>query len=142
MALTNTERQARWRERHIRERRLAQRLVNLLVRQHTDEKHIEEIAIILNQLLNRWGGRTLRRKLVDLTKAKPPEWGKRNLALEVELHATEREAWKHDHPGVEYPEHECGLTDRQYSDLQRWRRQRQKAADKPLGNRLPTALGT
>jgi hypothetical protein len=119
MALTNTERQARWRERHIRERRLAQRLVNLLVRQRRDEEHIEEIAVILNQFLGGWGKETLRRKLLDLTKVNPPEWGKRNLALEVALHATERKAWKHDHPGVEYPEHECGLTDRQYTDLER-----------------------
>jgi len=30
MALSNAEKQARWRERHIRKRRLAQRIVNPL----------------------------------------------------------------------------------------------------------------
>jgi len=38
MVLSNAEKQARWRERHIARRRDAQRIVNLLVRKHlTDE---------------------------------------------------------------------------------------------------------
>jgi hypothetical protein len=38
----------------------------------------------------------------------------------------EARAWERDHPGQDYPEHECSLTDREYTDLARWRRQRQR----------------
>jgi hypothetical protein len=38
----------------------------------------------------------------------------------------ERQAWLADHPSEEYPEHECGLSGREYTDLARWRRQRER----------------
>jgi hypothetical protein len=38
----------------------------------------------------------------------------------------ERQAWLADHPGEEHPEHECGLSGREYTDLARWRRQRER----------------
>jgi hypothetical protein len=60
----------------------------------------------------------------DLTEGRnSPEWAWRDLDLYDELLATEKEAWERDHPGAEYPEHECALTDREYTDLHRWRRQ-------------------
>jgi hypothetical protein len=42
--------------------------------------------------------------------------------------AAEREAWLRDHPGEEYPEHLCGLSDREYSDYERWRRKFERRA--------------
>jgi hypothetical protein len=39
--------------------------------------------------------------------------------------ARERADWEREHPGQQYPEHECGLNDREYADLERWRRQRE-----------------
>jgi hypothetical protein len=44
--------------------------------------------------------------------------------------AAEREAWLRDHPGEEYPEHLCGLSDREYTDYQRWLRKRERSAAK------------
>jgi hypothetical protein len=38
----------------------------------------------------------------------------------------ERQAYELEHPGRHYPEHECGLSDREYTDLERWRRQRRR----------------
>jgi hypothetical protein len=40
--------------------------------------------------------------------------------------AAERKAWERDHPGEDYPEHPCSLTSREATDLQRWRRQRER----------------
>jgi hypothetical protein len=36
----------------------------------------------------------------------------------------EAQAWERDHPGRKFPKHECGLPEREYADLQRWRRHR------------------
>jgi hypothetical protein len=44
MALTNAEKQARWREKHIRRRRDADRVATLLVRTNWPDGHVEEIA--------------------------------------------------------------------------------------------------
>jgi hypothetical protein len=63
MALTNAEKQARWRERHIVKRRSAQRIVNLLVRRQLTDVHIEELAGLLYGLLSREDVRLLRRHL-------------------------------------------------------------------------------
>jgi hypothetical protein len=49
------------------------------------------------------------------------EWRKVKGAAWIEA---ERQAFEADHPGQQYPEHECGLTDREYTDLERWRRKR------------------
>jgi hypothetical protein len=40
------------------------------------------------------------------------------------ISAAEQADWEQDHPGQQFPKHECGLTDRAYTDLARWRRQR------------------
>jgi hypothetical protein len=34
--------------------------------------------------------------------------------------AAEREAWERDHPGQQFPDHECELSDCEYTDLARW----------------------
>jgi hypothetical protein len=127
MALTNAEKQARWRERHIMKRRDAQRIVNLLVRKHLTGAHIKEVAVLLNLFFNREGVRTLRRELRRLREARPsdpPRPPDQALLAEVEAMQDEQEAWERDHPGEEYPEYECGLSGREYTDLSRWRRQR------------------
>lgn len=48
------------------------------------------------------------------------------------FNAAEREAWMRDHPGEEYPEHLCGLSDREYTDYQRWLRQHERRAKRPV----------
>jgi hypothetical protein len=34
----------------------------------------------------------------------------------------EKLAWERDHPGQEWPEHECGLNDTEYARYHRWRK--------------------
>ena len=41
--------------------------------------------------------------------------------------AAEAQAWEADNTGEKFPEHECSLSDRDYTDLNRWRRQRARA---------------
>jgi hypothetical protein len=161
MALTNAEKQARWRERHISKRRDAQRIVNLLVRKTVADQHVEQVAGLLKTLLNKSGVRILRRALKETTPKKMDafhreserrfreEWLRehpghtaaeynrllRKVDSEVwewrrakgrAANEAEARAWERDHPGQEYPEYECSLTDREYADLARWRRQRQR----------------
>jgi hypothetical protein len=38
----------------------------------------------------------------------------------------EQRDWERDHPGEAYPCHECSLTGREFTDLERWRRQRKR----------------
>jgi hypothetical protein len=128
MALTVAERQARWRERHIRKRREAQRIVNLLARKSLTDEVIREIAAILNQFLNREGVRTLRRELSERRESRPID---QDMMTTIELLKTEKAAWECDHQGQEYPEHECSLPDRESTDLARWRRQRHRNASRP-----------
>ena len=125
MALTNAERQLRWRERHIRKRRNASRLANLLMRVNFSDAQITEIAFILNGFFNRGAMRMLRRELRQASE--PTESGVLS-PLEIRLVMTERTAWEADHPGETYPEHECSLSDRPSTDLARWRRQRERKA--------------
>jgi hypothetical protein len=51
------------------------------------------------------------------------DWRRSKGAAEI---AAEREAWERDHPGKQYPEHLCGLSDREYSDYERWRRKQER----------------
>jgi hypothetical protein len=51
------------------------------------------------------------------------EWRR---AWNERAHAATKAAWERDHPGEIYPEHQCGLSDREYTDLARWRRQRER----------------
>jgi len=38
----------------------------------------------------------------------------------------ERRAWERDHPGEEWQQYQCGMTDREYTDYRRWLRQRDR----------------
>jgi hypothetical protein len=51
------------------------------------------------------------------------DWRRSKGAAEI---AAEREAWERDHPGKQYPEHLCGLSGREYSDYERWRRKQER----------------
>jgi len=73
MALTNAEKQARWRERHIGKRRSAQRVANILVRQKWPDETVKELAVLLGQFLTRHGARTLRQELRMLKEPTPKE---------------------------------------------------------------------
>ena len=42
----------------------------------------------------------------------------------------ERKAWERDHPGEQWQEHQCGMSDREYSDYQRWPRQYNKRRER------------
>jgi hypothetical protein len=164
MALSNAEKQARWRERHLAQRRNAQRIVNILVRKTLTDEHIEAVAVLLNTFLNRHGVWVLRRQLKALSE--PSEQDKKqNVAhwreavkherdvwlrehpgktakdyrrlsdddliewrkAKVEVYfAAEQRAWERDHPGREMPVENCGMSDRDSTDLERWRRQRER----------------
>jgi hypothetical protein len=164
MALSNAEKQARWRERNIEKRRRAHRIVNLLMRKQLTDEHVAAVAGLLAGFFNQAGIRTLRRELQPRAdprvKAKEMEahWrqmqkGFRSAWLAAHPGRTgteydrllrdqnsevwewrrargraaseaEHKAWERDHPGEQYPEHECSLPDREYTDLERWRRQR------------------
>src|SRR5215472_3523973 len=93
MALSNAEKQARWRERHILKRRAALRIVNLLVRKHLADTHVEQIAALLNEFLNQHGVRSLRRALKPLTDEQIEQ---RNAAFREQL----EHDWLHGHPGM------------------------------------------
>lgn len=44
------------------------------------------------------------------------------------VYDAEQRDYQRDHPGEEISEHECALSPREYTDLQRWRRQRARKA--------------
>ena len=62
------------------------------------------------------------------------EWRKAKGRADI---AAEKQAWERDHPGKEYPEHECGLSDHEYTDRARWRRQRERRLRGPQHKALP-----
>src|SRR5262245_37990763 len=167
MALSNAEKQARWREKHIAKRRDAQRIVNLLVRKQLTDDHVKQIAALLDLLLNnRELIRSLRRELRRLSETGDQEahnaafWDEQEKlwrALWLREHPgrtaaeyrrllhdddgevwqwrrakghalieAERRDWERDHPGQPWQEHQCGMTDREYTDYSRWLRQRQR----------------
>jgi hypothetical protein len=63
MALSNAEKQARWRERHAYKRRKAQRLANLLMGKNHSDDRVAEMAAVLNSLLSGESLRILRWEL-------------------------------------------------------------------------------
>jgi hypothetical protein len=163
MPLSSAEKQARWRERHIMQRRNAQRVANLLVRQNRPEGHVEELAGLMRMFLNREDIRGLRRALKPITNeendarlredervwctlwlqehpgrtareydrlvgnAESEVWDWRRAKGYAGVEA-ERRAWERDHPGQEWPEHMCNLSDRELTDYQRWERRTAKKA--------------
>src|SRR5215510_1914003 len=98
MVLSNAEKQRAWRERHIWKRRTAHRIVNLLIRKQRTDKHVEQIADLLTELLNRHDVRVLRRRLK--LHADPTDKDRKENA--AYWHAQEllvRDAWLREHPG-------------------------------------------
>jgi len=113
MALSNAEKQRRWRERHIKRRRDALRVASLLMRRNWPDGHVEAIARQLWVFFNADGIARLRRALKPITykdrKAhNAAQWQWRQAAWTPQSWAD----WERDHPGKQFPEHECGLNDR------------------------------
>jgi hypothetical protein len=67
MALTNAEKQARWREKHIARRRNADRVATLLVRTKWPDGHVAEIAAALRPFFRPTEIAKLRRALKPVT---------------------------------------------------------------------------
>jgi hypothetical protein len=150
MAMTNAEKQARWREKHIQRRRYADRVATLLVRTNWPEGHVEEIAAALRDFFSTAGIAALRKALKPMTEKETEAFFaggyRRDRALWIKEHpgkkfstrkllewrgskakqefAAERAEWEHDHPGQEYsfPKHD----QRKFTDLERWERQRER----------------
>jgi len=165
MPLTNAEKQARWREKHVRQRRSAQRVANLLVKRSLSDDDVADLAVELREHLNSYGVALLRRMLNQVTSAdmeavtrdhhriERDQWLRENprrTAAEFDrllrntsssvwawrrtrseaATAAERAAWERDHPGRPWPEHLCGLSDREYTDYVRWLRGRSRTRNR------------
>jgi hypothetical protein len=94
----------------------------------------EENAAILDRQAKQWRedwlrehpGRTAAEYQRLLRDSSGEVWKWRRAKGKASIDAEQRD-WERDHPGEEYPEHECGLSDRERTDLERWRRQRARA---------------
>jgi hypothetical protein len=158
MALSNREKQQRWREHHIHRRRIVQRIASLLLRQTLQAEHFEALGALLRSLMTQAAIADLRRALKPSTKDemeardRADEVAWRDMWLREHSGRTkadynwllavdgaggiwawreakgragndaDRRAWEAAHPGEQYPEHLCGLTDREYTDYMRWQR--------------------
>jgi hypothetical protein len=67
MALTNAEKQARWRERHAMKRYAVQRISKAILRRQWSDDTIPELASALRSVLNTAGIVALRRALKPTT---------------------------------------------------------------------------
>ena len=150
MALSNAEKQARWRERHAMKRNAVQRISKAILRRQWNDDTIAELASALRQVLTTSGIAALRRALKPETMkeglARQKEALRRELALWRREHPgktaedywewrkangkadnlAERQAWERDHPGHEWPEHLCGLSDAEYVQYDRWHKRWEK----------------
>jgi len=169
MALTNAEKQARWRERHAMKRHAVQRISKAILRRQWSDDTIPEIASALRSVLNTAGIVALRRALKPTTpkemkavhkeafRQEQVEWLREHpgktakdfrrlstgdlMAWRAPKNraylAAERQAWERDHPGEQYPEHLCGLSDADYVRYQRWeerwKKGRRRRRAKPIG---------
>jgi hypothetical protein len=120
MPLTNAEKQRRYRERHIKKRRDAQRIVNLLMRKQMTDEHITQVAALLNSFFNREGVRTLRRDLQRFGDPGPKD--KKEMRLQAwEEEKAVRAEWKRAHPGRTLAEYDRLVRDGN-SEVWEWRR--------------------
>jgi hypothetical protein len=153
MPLSNAEKQARWREKHIASRRGALRIATLLMRRNWPEGHVEEIAAELKRFLSTAGVAALRRALKPVSgkemdaaqkKACNATWlawwlkehpgksakdfrrlrSQERMQWQRAMRAKWKADWERDHPGEQWPEHMCGLSDREATDFVRWWRKR------------------
>jgi hypothetical protein len=109
IALTNAEKQARWQRRALKPTT------------PKEMKAIHKEAFRQEQVewLREHPGKD-RQGLSTAVDRRPDGVG---CAKEPGL-AAERQAWERDHPGEQYPEHLCGLSDADYVRYQRWRKGR------------------
>jgi hypothetical protein len=72
MALSNSEKQQRWRERHLARRRQVQRIAGLLLRRAWSDEHFKELGDLLQSMMSRDAIVALRRALKPRTDAEMP----------------------------------------------------------------------
>jgi hypothetical protein len=166
LPLTNTEKQARWREKHVIKRHGVQRIASILLRGSWDDEHFETLGALLRSMMNREAIRALRRALKEPTREETDArhrenekafrdwwlrehpgrtraeynrllrddnsevWDWRRTKGKASI-AAERRDWERDHPGEEWQEHQCGMTNREYTDYQRWLRRRARRSASP-----------
>jgi hypothetical protein len=120
MPLTSAEKQRRYREKHIKKRRDAQRIVNLLLRKQLTEEHVGQVAGLLSLFFNRHGIRTLRRELQRISDPGPKDIKAMRLEQWEDEKAV-RAAWKRAHPGRTLAEYDRLIGDGN-SEVWQWRR--------------------
>jgi len=92
MALSNAEKQARWREKHAANRDVVRRVTAILLRQTLSEADVTKLGHILRSVLNSHGVRWLR-------KALKPTTPKEMEAIHKKALREEQALWLRDHPG-------------------------------------------
>ena len=92
MALTNAEKQARWRERLAMKRYAMQRISKAILRRQWSDDTIPELASALRSVLNTAG-------IVALRRALKPTTPKEMKAVHKEAFRQEQVEWLREHPG-------------------------------------------
>jgi hypothetical protein len=114
MALSNREKQQRWRERHIAKRRNVQRIASLLLRRKWDDEHFEELGGLLQSVMNRAAIAHLRTRL-------KPKTNEEVAAIQEADEDAFRQLWLREHPGRTAREYRRQLSDND-SEVWQWRR--------------------
>jgi len=116
MALTNAEKQARWRERHAMKRHAVQRISKAILRRQWSDDTIPELASALRSVLNTAGIVALRRAIKPTT----PEEMK---TVHEEAFRQEQVEWLREHPGKTAKDFRRLSTE----DLMAWRAPKNRA---------------
>jgi hypothetical protein len=120
MALSNREKQQRWRERHIVRRREVQRIASLLLRRTWRDEHFEELGGLLQSMMNHTAIAALRRALKPRTSE---EMAAINRASDKANEDAMQRLWLQEHPGRTAKDYrrQSGDSD---SEVWQWRRAR------------------
>jgi hypothetical protein len=98
MALSNAEKQARWRKRHADRRRKVTRITGLLMRQRLTNEHIAELAQCILLVVKRRRGKALHRELSVALQFMTQM--AEDHAKHVEQERCRRDDWLAAHPGM------------------------------------------
>jgi len=121
MALSNSEKQQRWRERHIGRRRCVARIAAILLRRSWTDEHLKELGGELQFLMNGPAIAALRRAL------KPPTSEEMAAMQKADEDAT-RKLWLQEHPGRTAREYRRQMGDPN-SEVWQWRRSKGQASN-------------
>jgi hypothetical protein len=116
MALTNAEKQARWRERHAMKRYAVQRISKAILRRQSSDDTIPELASALRSVLNMAG-------IVALRRALKPTTPKEMKAVHKEAFRQEQVERLREHPGKTAKDFRRLSTE----DLMAWRAPKNRA---------------